>query len=56
MPNTVTPQRRLFLSRSSQLALSAAAVGLLAGTAGRAQAVLHKIISRTMKQLTRRRC
>ncbi|MEN9627288.1 MAG: hypothetical protein RJA10_515 [Pseudomonadota bacterium] len=33
-----TPARRLFLSRSGQLTLSAAAVGLLAGTSGPARA------------------
>jgi rubrerythrin len=34
----ITPARRLFLARSSQMTLSAAAVGLLAGTGGIARA------------------
>lgn len=33
-----TPSRRLFMSRSGQLTLSAAAIGLLTGTAGTARA------------------
>ena len=37
MNETPAPARRLFLSRSSQLTLSAAAIGLLAGGAARAQ-------------------
>lgn len=38
MHPTPTPARRLFLSRSGQLTLSAAAIGLMAGTAGTARA------------------
>jgi hypothetical protein len=38
MQTLATPARRLFLSRSGQLTLSAAAVGLLAGTSGPARA------------------
>jgi rubrerythrin len=38
MQTLVTPPRRLFMSRSGQLTLSAAAVGLLAGTSGLAHA------------------
>ena len=38
MDSSLIPARRLFLSRSSQLTLSAAAVGLLAGTGGVARA------------------
>jgi rubrerythrin len=38
MTDSRAPARRLFLTRSSQLTLSAAAVGLLAGTGGMARA------------------
>ncbi len=38
MSEVLAPARRLFISRSSQLTLSAAAVGLLAGTGGAARA------------------
>lgn len=38
MQSLTTPARRLFISRSGQLTLSAAAVGLLAGTSGLARA------------------
>jgi hypothetical protein len=38
MNPSLVPARRLFLSRSSQLTLSVAAVGLLAGTSGTARA------------------
>ena len=38
MNQLVTPSRRLFMSRSSQIGLSAAAVGLLAGCSGMAVA------------------
>ncbi len=38
MSQIATPARRLFLNRSSQLTLSAAAIGLLAGTGGAARA------------------
>ena len=38
MPQILTPARRLFLARSGQATLSAAAIGLLAGTGGIARA------------------
>ncbi len=45
MQTLVTPSRRLFMSRSGQLTLSAAAVGLLAGTSGVAQAQSSSLVA-----------